>query len=227
MIHHPQTSFLTALLFLVTATASSEATEDFVPLFDGKSLGGWTTQSGKPVTRGWVAENGELARKSRGGAIYTKQEYGDFDLRFEWKIAPGGNGGVKYRVAFYKQGVRGRPGWLGCEYQVWGDRKQDRGDHSAGALYDLFAPNDKKQLRPAGEFNESRIVAQGTHIEHWLNGEKVVEVDTSSDAWKKRIAESKFSIVPNFFQNPQGRIQIQDHGHPVTYRNIRIRVLDK
>ena len=199
---------------------------DFIDLFDGESLNGWTNDNGEPVTKGWVAEDGMLVRKSRGGHIYAVGEYGDFELRFEWKIDTGGNSGVKYRVAFYEQGVRGKPGWLGCEYQLYGDKRpNDLGDHSAGALYDLFKPSKRKQLRGAGEFNESRIVVQGTHIEHWLNGEKLIDVDTSSDEWKQRIADSKFGIVPDFFENKRGRIQIQDHGHSVWFRNIRLRHL--
>jgi hypothetical protein len=220
---------LFALLLSATVFTQSQtlADEKVIQLFDGKSLAGWTTQSGKPITRGWVVEDGTLYRKSGGGAIYTKDEYGNFDLRFEWKIAKGGNSGIKYRMAFYKKGVRGHPGWLGCEYQVYGDRKaKDRGTHSAAALYDLFPPNDKKELRPADAFNESRIVAHGTHIEHWLNGEKVVEIDTSSDEWKNKISKSKFGIVPDFFKNPKGRIQIQDHGRPVWFRNVTLRVLE-
>lgn len=210
------------------AHANPACAEDkVIRLFNGKSLAGWTTQSGKPITKGWAAKDGMLVRQSRGGAIYTRDEYKNFDLRFEWKIAKGGNSGVKYRVVFYKKGVRGRPGWLGCEYQLFGDRKKNaRGVHSAGALYDLFPPNDKKQLKPANEFNSSRIVARGTRIEHWLNGEKVVEIDTESALWKKKISKSKFRVVPNFFKNRKGRIQIQDHGHKVWFRNVTLRVLD-
>ncbi|MCG8584377.1 MAG: DUF1080 domain-containing protein [Pirellulales bacterium] len=213
--------FFAALSFIQSSIADDKTIE----LFNGKSLDGWTTQSGAPVTKGWVVKDGMLVRKSRGGAIYTKDEYGDFDLRFEWKIDKGGNSGIKYRVAFYKKGVRGRPGWLGGEYQIYGDKNKSRGVHSAGALYGLFAPNEKKKLRPADEFNESRIVVRGSHIEHWLNGEKIVEADVDSDEWKKRIAKSKFNIVPGFFQNPKGRIQIQDHGAPVSFRNITLREL--
>lgn len=215
--------FASLLFFDGTAVANDKV----IDLLAGNSLDNWTTQAGKPITRGWVAENGMLVRKGRGGAIYTKDEYGDFELRFQWKIGKGGNSGIKYRMAFYQKGVRGRPGWLGCEYQIYGDRRPgDRGTHSAGALYDLIAPNENKRLRPADEFNDSRIVVQGTRIEHWLNGEKVVDVDTGSNDWKQRIGRSKFGIVPDFFKNARGRIQIQDHGHPVWYRNIQLRLLD-
>ena len=222
---HRVASAARCLLLLVVACLlvpiHASAEDKWVDLFDGKSLEDWTTTDGKPVVRGWVAEDGVLVRKSRGGAIYAKREFGNFELRFEWKIARGGNSGIKYRVASYEKGVRGRPGWLGCEYQVYGDRPNATGVHSAGALYGLFAPNNDKKLRPASEFNQSRIICVGTRIEHWLNGKKIVDVDTASDEWKIRVKKSKFAnSKPAFFQNTKGRIQIQDHGHPVWYRNI-------
>ena len=219
-------------IFYLSASVQSnsfaqETETPATPLFDGKTLSGWTTQDGKPVTQGWVAEDGMLIRKSRAGVIYTEKEYGDFDLRFEWRIAKGGNSGIKYRVNYYQKGVRGRPGWLGCEYQIFGDKAPgDLGTHSAGALYDLFPPGMNKTLRAPEEFNESRIVCKGSHIEHWLNGEKIVDVDTASEAWKQKIAQSKFNVATGFFERKQGRIQIQDHGAEVAYRNITIRVLD-
>lgn len=212
---------------LIASVALAE--ERTIQLFDGKSLEGWTTQSGQPVKNGWVVEEGMLVREGRGGAIYPPGEYGDFELRFEWKIAPRGNSGIKYRVQFYEKGVRGNPGWLGCEYQLFDDRgRKTNSKTSAGSLYGLYAPDEeKKKLMPVGEFNKSRIVARGTKIEHWLNGEKIVEADTSSKDWQQRIARSKFNIVDNFFQNPKGRIQFQDHGSKVWFRNITITVFDQ
>jgi len=217
------------LLLLGMSQLSLAATKErVVELFDGKSLDGWTTQAGKPVTEGWVVEDGMLVRKSRGGPIYPDGEFGDFELSFEWKIAPRGNGGVKYGVAFYKKGVWGRPGWLGCEYQLFDDAgRGTKAETSAGSIYGLYAPNDKKKLKPTGEFNSSKIVVRGTKIEHWLNGEKIVEADTSSDDWKKRVAKSKFGKVDGFFENDKGRIQIQDHGSGVWLRNIEMKVFNE
>ena len=211
----------------VTAASDGAADEEVIALFNGKSLDGWTTADGRPVSKGWSVEDGMLVRESRGGAIYTDEEYGDFELSFQWKIAQRGNSGIKYRVRFYKKGVRGNPGWLGCEYQVFDDLGRDTNPKtSCGAIYGLYAPSEEKQLRPAGEFNDSRIVVRGTKIEHWLNGEKVVEADTSSHEWRRRIAGSKFSVVDGFFENPKGRIQIQDHGSKVWFRNVTLRRLD-
>ncbi len=211
---------------LVLPCSAARAEERSIALFDGESLTGWTTASGEPVTKGWTIEDGMLVRTERGGAIYTADEYGDFELTFDWKIAVRGNSGVKYRVAFYKKGVRGNPGWLGCEYQLFDDAgRRSNPKTSAGALYGLYAPNDKKKLKPPGEFNRSRIVVKGTAIEHWLNGEKIVAVDSGSDDWKRRIAQSKFGIVDGFFENSKGRIQLQDHGSKVWFRDIKLRVL--
>jgi hypothetical protein len=195
-----------------------------IRLFDGKSLSGWQTAGGKPVTQGWAVEDGMLVRASRGGSIFTVDEYGDFELTFQWKIARRGNSGIKYRVAFYEKGVYGNPGWLGCEYQLFDDANR-RTDpiHSTASIYELYAPAADKKLRPVGEFNDSRIVVHGTKIEHWLNGEKVVEADTASEDWKQRIAASKFGNVAGFFHNAKGRIELQDHGHKVWFRKIELR----
>src|SRR5687768_11859625 len=106
-------------LFSFAATANAD--DNSTKLFDGKSLEGWVTAAGEPVRRGWTVEDGMLVRSGRGGSIYTAKEYGDFDLSFEWKIAPRGNSGVKYRVTHYEKGVYGNPGWLGCEYQIYDD----------------------------------------------------------------------------------------------------------
>jgi hypothetical protein len=224
--------FFCAVLGLVLLGANGKpataiAEEAAIPLFDGKSLDGWTTAGGDPVTRGWTVEDGMLVRANRGGSIFTAKEYGDFDLRFEWKIAPRGNSGVKYRVAFFEKGVYGNPGLLGCEYQLFDDVGRQTGpEHSCGALYALYAPSTEKKLRPVGEFNESRIVVHGAKIEHWLNGVKIVEADTSSDDWRRRIAESKFHDVAGFAQNAKGRIELQDHGSKIWFRNIILQPLD-
>ena len=217
---------LTVCAWFACACAAC-AEDNAIQLFDGKSLEGWTTKSGEPVATGWTVKDGMLLRTGRSGSIYSAKEYGNFDLSFEWKIAPRGNSGVKYRVAYYKKGVYGFPGWLGCEYQLFDDVGRSAGPlHSSGAIYELYAPSASKKLRPVGEFNEARIVVRGTKIEHWLNGEKIVEADTSTDEWKGRIAHSKFADVKGFLANPKGRIELQDHGSKVWFRNMVLRSLD-
>ena len=215
-----------AAFTLLTActTKGSDAKNGFTPIFDGKTLNGWTLADGKPITAGWQAEDGVLHRAGKGGDIYTAKEYGDFDFQFEWKIAPGANSGVKYRMALYGKA------WLGPEYQVLDDDKHPdaklrEGRRKTAALYDLYVPNDQKKLNPVGEWNKSRIVAKGSKIEHWLNGKLVLQYDTASDDFKAQVAGSKFAKTPNFNQNPTGRIQLQDHGDEVWFRNICIKEL--
>lgn len=197
-----------------------------IQLFNGESLDGWTTTDGDPVIGGWEVQRGELVRAGRGGAIYAEGEYEDFALDFEWKIAPGCNSGVKYRVRFYEVGVWRRPGWLGCEYQIYDDQKKPDPLQSTGALYALYPPDENKRLRPPGEYNQSRIIVSETRIEHWLNGQRVVEADVSSDQWRRRVADSKFNTAQGFGENRRGRIQIQDHGGKVWFRSIVLRPLN-
>jgi len=198
-----------------------------IQLFDGRSFSGWTSMGGKPVTKNWTIEGGMLALNGVGGSLFTANEYGDFDLSFEWKIAPKGNSGVKYRVNYYPKGIYGRPAWLGCEYQIYDDSStKPTKRNSSGALYDLYPPQTDHLLKPAGEFNESRIVVRGSKIEHWLNGVKVVSADMSTDDWKERVASSKFRTAKDFMSKPKGRIELQDHRSRAWFRNIVLTPLD-
>jgi len=195
---------------------ASDAVEP-IDLFNGKNLDGWTTLDGKPVKKGWQVVNGVLHRKSRGGHIVTDKTFRDFDLRFEWKIAKGGNSGVKYRL----KKIKGR--WLGCEYQLYDDRGRSGSASSTGALYALYPPPKDKPLNPPGKFNNSRIVVRDGHVEHWLNGEKIVEAEIGSDDWNRRVDRSKFNKYPGFAETEQTKIMLQDHGKDVWFRKITIR----
>ena len=216
---------INAMLVVVALSTSVGATDDdkFVSLFDGKTFAGWVHQNGKEVTRGWTAKDGVLEFSGKGGTIMTAKEYGDFDLRFDFNIVAGGNSGVKYK--FKKFGND----WLGCEFQVLDDGKHGdgkKGRTSTGSLYHVCEPNEKKKLNPPGEWNSARVVIKGSRIEHWLNGEKILEIDTRSDEWKERIQQSKFRKVKGFGQNKLGRIMLQDHGSKVSYRNLKLRPLN-
>jgi hypothetical protein len=192
------------------------------PLFDGKTLLGWTTLDGKPVNDGWEVVNGSIHRKlseRRVGPIVTEREFGDMDLSFEWKIAPGGNNGLKYRVRKYDDRI------LGCEYQIIDDakyRKQLSPKTSAGALYDLFEPNRDKHLKPADEFNSARVVVHGNNVQHWLNGRLIVSATIGSEEWTSRVAHSKFSDIKDFARCPRGKLMLTDHGDEVWYRDLRL-----
>ena len=196
-------------------------------LFDGTSTAAWRAFKGKDFpAKGWVVENGTLhvQAKAGGGDIVTREQYRDFEMTFEWKVAPGANSGVMYRVSESKSASYE----TGPEYQVLDDSKHGDGKNpktSASALYALIAANESKQVRPVGEWNEGRIVVQGTRIEHWLNGRKVVACDLASPEVTALIAKSKFNQWPGFAKEPAGHICLQEHGDDVWYRNIRIRKL--
>jgi hypothetical protein len=196
-------------------------------LFDGKTFKGWTAAGGKPVTKNWSIEDGMLALNGVGGSLFSADEYGDFDLSFQWKIAPHGNSGVKYHVNFYEKGIYGRPAWLGCEYQIFDDASsKPTTKNSSGALYDLYPPEAERVLKPPGEFNDSRIVVRGPKIEHWLNGTKIVSADMSTDDWKAKVNASKFKSAKEFMKRPKGHIELQDHRSRVWFRDIKLTPLD-
>jgi hypothetical protein len=205
----------TMIVFLSGAYAAAQPP---IPLFDGTSLRGWIRMDGKPVEEGWEVVDGTLHLKDRpgGGAnLFTEQEYTDFELEFEWRIAPKGNNGLKYRVRKYANQ------YLGCEYQILDDAAHNLSPRGmTGSLYELYEPSDAKQLRPVGEFNQSRIVVRGDRIEHWLNGARIVSADVGTSDWQQRVAESKFRNVEGFGENHSGLIMLTDHGSEAWYRNI-------
>lgn len=211
-------AILFGVLSSMLLSLSVEAADPLNP-FDGKSLSAWTMIDGKPVTSGWEVVDGMIHLRKDGkgsGHIITAKEFGDFELAFEWKIAPGGNSGLKYRVRSYGNKI------LGCEYQIYDDdsKKKMLPRNSAGALYDLYEPNSSKQLKPAGEWNQAKIVVRGNQIEHWLNEKQVVKATVGDSEWQKRISESKFSEYAEFSQQARGKLMLTDHGSEVWYRNF-------
>jgi hypothetical protein len=200
-------------------------------LFDGATTTGWRGYAHQEFpTERWGVADGTLCVDKPGDAntidLVTTEKFGDFDLKFQWRISPAGNSGVKYMVNEKKTGRSG----VGFEYQVLDDEKNEDGHNGAyrmaGAVYYLFPPNDQKRLKPVGEFNDSEIIVHGNHVEHWLNGAKIVEFELASPELKEAIAKSKFKNIKGFGEKIPTLILLQDHGSPVWFRNIKIRPLD-
>ncbi len=202
-------------------------------LFDGKSTDAWRgfRQDSFPnktdsfPNKTWKVE-GETLRTIVGGEsldIITREKYRDFELKLEWKIAPGGNSGIIYLVSEdFDQTWK-----TGPEMQVLDDAKHHDGKDpktSAGALYGLIAPVNKV-LEPVGRWNRVRLIVHNGHVEHRLNGKEVLDYDLGSDQLKHLISTSKFKDFPRFGQNREGYVALQHHGDEVWYRKIRIRSL--
>jgi hypothetical protein len=190
-------------------------------LFDGKTTEGWRGYKKDKMPDGWGVSEGVLgAAKKSGGDIVTVGEYSDFELQIDWKISPGGNSGIMYRVAESE----GAPYLTGPEYQVLDDDKHGDGKNpltSAGSIYAMYAPT-KKVLKPVGEWNHTKIVLKGNHVEHWLNGEKIVEAEIGSDDWNARITKSKWKDAKKYAKETKGHIDLQYHGDVVEFKNIKI-----
>jgi hypothetical protein len=192
-------------------------------LFDGKTTAGWRGFLQDSVPSGWQVVDGALTRVASGGDILTRDKFRNFELTLEWNIAPGGNSGIFYRGSEDDNAIY----WNAPEMQVLDDAGHVDGKSrltSAGALYDLY-PSPAGIVKPAGQWNQVRLVVKGKHVEHWLNGVKVVEYEFGSPDWTAKVKASKFAAHPHFGRNPTGYIGLQDHGDRVAYRNIKIRVL--
>jgi hypothetical protein len=192
-------------------------------LFDGKSLAGWRSYKSETPPTGWRAVDGVLVRDGAGGDLMTAEQYDNFELRFEWKVTQNGNSGIIYRIATTEQ----YPWQTGPEYQILHNQGHKDGKDpitSAASNYAVNPPS-KDVTKPVGEWNEGRLVARGTHVEHWLNGVKVVEYEIGSADWEARVKASKFAKLANYGRITRGYIALQDHGDLVSYRNVKIRAL--
>ncbi len=185
----------------------------------------WRRYGGEGLPEAWqVDEDGTLyfTGEGEGGDIVTTDQFDNFELELEWKISSGGNSGIMFRVSEDQD----YPWRTGPEYQILdNDAHADASqgaDRHAGANYDMHAPSSDV-VRPAGEWNQARIVVDGANVEHWLNGEMIVSYELWTDEWRATIAESKWVDMPTYGMNPTGHICLQDHSDPVWFRNIRIR----
>ena len=219
----------TVLVFLATPLTAqehnrltaAERAAGWQLLFDGNSLEGWRGYNSEFMPTGWSVENGMLTRTGPGGDIITEQQFGDFELYLEWLVGPGGNSGVLVRAVEGQEEVyHGAP-----EMQILDDAGHPDGRSpltSAGSNYGLHGAL-RGIVKSAGEWNSSRIVVVNNQVEHWLNGDKVVEYELGSADWLRRVANSKFAHWPEYGRASRGHIGIQDHGDRVSFRNLKVR----
>lgn len=215
-----------------TSGKSAGSQEDnWMYLFDGTSVDGWRGYNEKTLPEGWVIEEGMLKSLGRGGDIggdivYGKEEFGEFELSLEWKIAEGGNSGIFYHVlegGKYKAPYNNAP-----EYQVIdqiGFPQKLEPWQSIGADYGMYEPDFEGAVKKAGEWNTSRIVFTNEKVSYFLNGKKTVEYVPWSEDWTKRKEEGKWKDYPDYGIAKKGLIGLQDHGSYIWYKNIKIKKL--
>lgn len=216
-----------------------EQAEGWQLLWDGRTSEGWRSATSEEFpSRGWTIADGVLTvgagqGSSRGGGdIITKERFSNFELKVDFKTSSGCNSGIKYlAVPNTGSGPRASLGAvIGLEYQILDDAnhpdaKAGRdGNRTLGSLYDLIPAGATKHPNPIGQWNAARILVKGNHVEHWLNGDKILEYERGSEAFKELVAMSKFKVVPDFAEWPDGHILLQDHNSLVSFRNIKIRV---
>lgn len=227
-------------LFSVSLMASTQTFQpapdkDWKPLFNGKTTAGWHTYGKDHAGKGWTIEDGALHLDAEnkknwqagdGGDLVTDEEYQDFHLKLDWKVAPNANSGI---IFFVKEDPATYPNtWnTGLEMQVLDNQGHPDAKihkHRAGDLYDLIA-SSSEPVKPAGEWNTAEIISKDGKLELKLNGQKVVTTTLWDDQWKQLVAGSKFKSMPGFGTFKSGRIALQDHGDEVWYRNIMIKRL--
>ena len=227
---HKFTFLFSLAMALLALPASAVGKPKWQVLFAGDSTASWRgfRREGFP-SKCWTMEDRSLKTnagcdKSDQVDIITKDKYKNFELELEWRVSPGANSGIIYLVSEAENET-----WkTGPEMQVLDDEKHPDGKEpktSAGSLFALIAPVNKT-LRPVGEFNQARVVVRNGHVEHWLNGKKVLEYDLGSELLKGLIAQSKFKAYSQFAQNTEGYVALQYHGGDVWFRNVRIRTLN-
>ncbi len=216
-----------------------ERAEGWQLLFDGKTTTGWKGAFlNKFPDKGWKVEGGILSvepsngkESTNGGDIVTLKEYSDFELKADFKITEGANSGIKYFVDAHQATPNSPRSAYGLEFQVLDDERHPdaklgkNGNRTIGSLYDLIPASTTKIVKPIGQWNTARIVSKGSHVEHWLNGVKVLEYERGSAAFKALVADSKYKDIPGFGLGKSGRILLQDHGDQVFYKNIKIKEL--
>ncbi|MFZ4546651.1 MAG: 3-keto-disaccharide hydrolase [Bacteroidales bacterium] len=221
--------------FIPNTISDYEKKNGWKLLFDGKSTKGWRGVYKEAFPeKGWEVKDGELvvlpsggAESANGGDIVSIDEFSDFELVADFKITEGANSGIKYYVT-EKENNQGSA--IGPEYQILDDKNHPDaklgrdGNRTMSSLYDLITAKNKR-VNPIGEWNSARIVSKNNHVEHWLNGMKVLEYERGSKEFRELVAASKYKVWPGFGEAAKGRILLQDHGNKVSFRSLKIREL--
>lgn len=217
--------------FIIKSDSAKTNKGKWISLFDGKTFNGWHGFNKTGTIPNWAIEDGAMvclgaAADAHGGDIVTDAVYEDFELKWEWKITKGGNSGVMYHVLEDKK--YSAPYETGPEYQLIDDvsfpEKLEEWQ-KAGADYAMTTPNEKKKLKPVGEWNTSKIIFNKGHVEHWLNGEKIVSFQAWDETWNNKKTTGKWKDYPDYGSAKKGLIALQDHGNKVYFKNIMIKVL--
>ena len=189
-------------------------------LYDGKSLAGWRGFKAPAPDKGWTADGVLSPDPKTSKDIITKDQFESFELTWQWKISPKGNSGVMFHVLE----VGDETYESGPEYQILDNAHGEPPPQRAGSLFALYAPSQDVP-KPVGEWNDARLVVDHGKVQHWLNGVKVVEYEIGSPDFKARVDHSKFRQWPQFATGKTGHIALQNHGDPVWFRDLKIRVI--
>jgi len=207
-----------------TSLTADQRAAGWRPLFDGKNTDAWRGYKEQTLPAGWRIVDGVLTKTGSVGDLLTKDQFGNFELALDWKLSPGGNAGVFYRGTEEYDHIY----WSAPEYQLLDDAGHPDGQSrltSAGADYALY-PSPAGVVKPADQWNSTLIVVNGNTVQHWLNGQKLLEYELGSPDWQAKVKASKFVAYPKYGTAPKGYIGIQgDHDGTLSLRNVRIRVL--
>jgi hypothetical protein len=205
-----------------TAVSAAQRAAGWRPLFDGTSTSAWRGYKSQTFPAGWKIVDGVLTKSGSVEDIQTRDQFGNFQLALDWKLSPGGNAGIFYRGTEEYDHIY----WSGPEYQLLDDAGHPDGQSrltSAGADYGLY-PSPAGVVKPADQWNSTLIVVNGNTVQHWLNGQKLLEYEIGSPDWEAKVKASKFVAYPNYGRAKQGYIAIQgDHDGTLSIRNVRIR----
>ena len=209
---------------VATGVSSAQNASGWRPLFDGTNTDAWRGYKTQTMPTGWHIQDGVLTKSGPVDDIVTRDQFGNFQMVFDWKLSPGGNAGVFYRGTEEYDHIY----WSAPEYQLLDDAGHPDGKSrltSAGSDYGLY-PSPAGVVKPANEWNSSMIVVNGNTVQHWLNGQKLLEYEIGSPDWEAKVKASKFVAYPNYARASKGYIAIQgDHDGTLSIRNVRIREL--